>query len=285
MAMEPIAEGERWAYRKGQLPFEEATILKVVSQSGHRKVRVQFEDGPNAGETQWVGRQYLKAPWLDRQAFVEREQCWARAKSQAWNEPASVREAAALVITETMDDALAIDRSHGILQTSNVYTLAEFAQVTPRELLSSGGFAEEGYTYLPWPIMKSVAIAKCKTAPAAVLDMIERETDSWGQSAVETGYYKPLSKGTVLDLDQPFPEYETQKLAWDVIRRWCGEPALEQWSELALLRAEHARLLNILENALVHLDKSGESYHAARLRGEAGRAFSKPPDWIKKLYI
>lgn len=114
--MKPIAEGERWAFRKGQLPFEEATILKVVSQSGHRKVRVQFEDGPNAGESQWVGRPYLKAKWDERQAFVDREQRWAKAKSGRLGVPLGLTCAAALVITETMDDALACDRDNGILQ-------------------------------------------------------------------------------------------------------------------------------------------------------------------------
>lgn len=281
--MEPIAEGERWAYRKGRLPFEETTVLKVISQSGHRKVRVQFEDGPNAGEIEWVGRQYLKALWERRAIFVEREQLWARAKSQAWNQPTSVREAAALVITETVDEALAYDRSHGILRTSNLQALGEFAQITPSALLDGGGFEEEEYTYLPWPAMQTIAVVKCTKSPAAVLDMVEREADAWGQMAVDSGYYKPLSRRQVVDLEQPFPEYETQKLSWDVIRDWCGQPALEQWSDLARLRAENARLIDILERALKHLENTDKKYYASRLRGEAGRAFESTPDWIKNL--
>ncbi|ALE91799.1 hypothetical protein AOC05_04830 [Arthrobacter alpinus] len=70
---------------KGRLPFEEVTVLEVVSQSGNRKVRIQFEDGPNGGEIQWVGRQSLKAPWNEKVAFIEieQEQGWARAKDQS----------------------------------------------------------------------------------------------------------------------------------------------------------------------------------------------------------
>lgn len=281
--MEPIAEGERWAYRKGHLPSEEATVLKVVSQSGHRKVRVQFEDGPNAGESQWVGRTYLKAKWDERQAFVDRAQRWTRAKARAGDELDSVREAAALVITETMEEALAYDRSHGILRTSNLQALGEFAQVRQSELLGSGGFEEDGYTYLPWPEMQTIAVAKCRKSPAAVLDMVERDAEAWGLMAVDSGYYKPFSRRQVVDLEQPFPEYETQKLAWDVIRDWCGQPALDQWTELARLRVENARLIDILERTLTHLESTDRKYHAARLRGEAGRAFEKTPKWKRNL--
>lgn len=281
--MDPIGEGERWAYRKGRLPFEEATVVKVVSQSGHRKVRVQFEDGPNAGETQWVGRQYLKAPWEQRDAFIERERRWSAAKRQAWDVPASVCEAVRLIVDEVMDDALAYDMSHGLLRTNNLALLSELTQQPESELLGDLGFEEEGFTYLPWPAMKIVAIAKCQANPAAVLDMVERDVESWGQLAADIGYYKPFSGRKLVDLEQPFPEYETQKLAWDVIRAWCGQPALSQWTALARVRADNARLSGILGRALDALERAGDYNTSSSLRREAGRAFGKTPDWIKNL--
>ncbi|ALE91804.1 hypothetical protein AOC05_04855 [Arthrobacter alpinus] len=285
MAMEPIAEGERWAYRKGSLPFEEATVLKVVSQSGHRKVRVQFEDGPNAGEVEWVGRPYLKAKWAERQAFVDREQRWAKAKSGRWGVPLGLLSAAALVITETMEDALARDRDHGILQTNDAPLLCELMQITESKLFLEGGFEEQGVTYLPWPAMKTVAMAKCQVHPEAVLDMIERDVESWSDSAEEFGYYKPMKSRQVIDLEKPWPEYETQKVAWDIVRSWCGESAQAQWSTLSRARADNARLSEILGRALDALERAGDERGANSLRKEAGRAFGKTPDWIKSLKL
>ncbi|AIX99749.1 hypothetical protein ART_0151 [Arthrobacter sp. PAMC 25486] len=283
MAMAPIAEGERWAYRKGSLPFEDVTIVKVVSQSGHRKVSVQFEDGPNAGETQWVGRPYLKVKWDERQAFVDREQRWANAKSGYWDVPLGLTCAAALVITETMDDALARDRDHGILQTNDAPLLRQLLQLTESQLFVEGSFDEQGVTYLPWPAMKAVAMAKCRLKPEAVLDAVERDVESWGDSAEEFGYYKPMSSRQVIELEEPWPEYETQKTAWDIVRGWCGESALARWSTLSRVRADNARLSEILGRALDALERAGDEHSANRLRKEAGRAFGKTPDWIKNL--
>lgn len=280
--MDLIVEGERWAYRKGRLPFEEATVLKVASQSGHRKVRVQFEDGPNAGESQWVGRQYLKAKWDERQAFVDREQRWAKAKSGRWGVPLGLACAAALVITESMDDALACDRDHGILQTNDASLLCQLLQLTESQLFVEGSFDEEGVTYLPWPAMKTVAMAKCRVNPEAVLDALERDVAFWGESADNFGYYKPMSSRQVIDLDEPWPEYETQKIAWDIVRGWCGESALAQWTTLGRVRADNARLSEILGRALNALERAGDERTASSLRREAGRAFGKTPDWIKK---
>lgn len=273
--MEPIAEGERWAYRKGCHPFEEAAILKVISQSGHRKVRVQFEDGPNAGEIEWVGRPYLKAKWAERQAFVDREQRWAKAKSGRWGVPVDLTCAAALVITETMDEALACDRDHGILQTNDAPLLCELMQITESKLVVEGSFEEHGTTYLPWPAMKTVAMAKCRVNPEAVLDAIERDVEWWGDSADGFGYYKPMSSRQVIDLEEPWPEYETQKVAWDIVRGWCGESALAQWSTLSRARANNARLSELLGRALIALERAGDERGANSLRKEVGRAFGK----------
>lgn len=52
MAMLPIAEGERWAYRQAKGSLQEVTILKVTSQSGNSRVRVQFEDGESEGQAE-----------------------------------------------------------------------------------------------------------------------------------------------------------------------------------------------------------------------------------------
>ncbi|ALE05494.1 hypothetical protein AL755_08410 [Arthrobacter sp. ERGS1:01] len=174
-----------------------------------------------------------------------------------------------------MDGALAYDRSHGILRTSNLQALGEFAQVAPSVLLASGGFEEAEYTYLPWPAMQTIAVAKCRSSPAVVLDMVERDANAWGEMAAGFGYYRPFGNRQTIDLEQPFPEYETQKLAWDVVRNWCGETALDQWSELARVRGDNARLMEILERALAQLENTDKKYHAARLRGEVRRTVGR----------
>lgn len=76
MATLPIAEGEIWAYRKAKGRLKPVTILKVTSQSGTGRVRIQFQEGDSEGQAEWVHRRILKAPWDDREAFLEHERRW-----------------------------------------------------------------------------------------------------------------------------------------------------------------------------------------------------------------
>ncbi|ALE91800.1 hypothetical protein AOC05_04835 [Arthrobacter alpinus] len=66
--------------------------------------------------------------------------------------------------------------------------------------------------------MQTIAVDKCVKSPAAILEMVECQAEEWGQIAVENGYYKPIGHRGAVALDRPFQEYETQTLAWEVIR-------------------------------------------------------------------
>ncbi|SEE18410.1 hypothetical protein SAMN04489740_0833 [Arthrobacter alpinus] len=283
MAMAPIAEGERWAYRRASRPFEEVSVLKVVSQSGNRKVRVQFEDGPNAGEIQWVNRQQLKVLWAQRREFLDREQRFAEAKSRVAEAQDSHLLAAGLIISESIDVTIASDHNHGILRVGDAVILADHVQISVTDLTGDACFEDGGYLYLPWPAMRTVAIAKAKIDPGIVLDMVDRDAKEWNSVAQQTTYYAAVRPMAHQTIDHPWPEYETQKLAWNVIRGWCGEVALDRWSELDRVRQDNIRLANLLERALKQLERAGGTYHAARLRGEAGRAFETNSKRTTKL--
>lgn len=273
MAVESIAEGEVWAFRKAGGPLEEVTILKVVSQSGNSRVRVQFEDGPSVGQAQWVSRRMLKAPWSLGEEYLARERRWDEARKSAALVPEYEIDAAAIILDATIDGLIASDRGHGILAVRDVPALLEL--VSPLDHPSfHEGFTEEGTRFLPWPAMQIIAKECARSLPSQALREIEAQASDWAEHDQHMRNLNALS--TWSGGERPFTKEDANlKRAWDLAREWCGAEAADKWVEIEQLRAENLRLAKLLAQALDALEGAGKTYQANRLRGQAGRAFKK----------
>ena len=274
MAILPIAEGERWAYRQAKGPLQEVTILKVTSQSGNSRVRIQFEDGESEGQAEWVFRRMLKVPWDQGEALLEHERLWESARN--WGEPITDNEltAAQIILDETIDAAIAGPYSYGLLAVHDRSALEELVQIPLPGPQSPGAFEENGIQYLPWPAMRDVALVQARALPQVLLEYVERaavelaESDSrFRQLTALDGFPRPLG----LDQSREFDEERRRYL--NQIRQWCGEEALGKWDEILYLRGDNARLAGLMNEALMVLEKAGRERDAKRLRRQLGYPF------------
>lgn len=272
--MLPIAEGEHWVYRKANQPLREVIVLKVVSQSGNSRVRIQFEEGSNAGQAEWVSRRMLKVLWADKANFADRESRWHGLRQRATSIPQDDLDAAELVLEETVDPAIARAENYGLLAVFDLASLIKMTGMTTGDVQVHGSFEEDSTLYLEWPALRDVAMNRARTEPATVLEYIEREAAKRSEEDLRNRQIEALSPWSRTPNDDYYWESgEATKRAWDAAREWCGEGAMDRWAEITHLRDENTRLTRILGRALDALGEAGRDYQAKRFRREAGQGF------------
>lgn len=269
MAMHPIVEGERWAYRKAKGPLQEVTVLKVSSQSGNKRVRIQFEDGDVEGQTEWVARRMLQVPWVGRETFLEHEHRWAELRQAGRAIPKTDLAAADVILGETFDLDVASPHLHGLLQVGDLSALKRFMQGA--QLHTDEAFEEDGSLYLRWPAMLDVARMQAKVAPQVLLDYVEREAVALLN---EDQKDRQLEAFSALSSPPGYIEHreyvEERRRYLNRIRERCGEDALGKWDEILYLRGDNARIAGIMNKALNVLEQAGKERDAKRLRRELG---------------
>ena len=267
--MLPIAEGERWAYQKAGLPLQEVTVLKAPSQSGNSRVRVQFEEGEAEGQTEWVFRRMLKVPWGQREAFLRREDWWEAARLASRSIPQNEMSAAEVIISETVDPAIASAEKYGILAARNLPSVERLAGRPIKD--GADTFDEDGITFLVWPAMREVAQAMAKSDPRLILQYVENdlaELATMEQRARQLDSLKASPSPQAREQSRLFVESWRGYL--NVIREWCGEESLANWDEILRLRRETAFLSRTLAEALDLMDDGGLAREAKRIRRELG---------------
>ena len=272
MAVLPIAEGERWVYSKTPDVPVEVTVLKVVSQSGNANVRIQLEDGPKAGEIRWVSRRTLKAPWAQLNDFLDLERRWQALREAGQRSSRSAQEAASMAIDLIVRSEVAWGKAGGILAVRDLKSLSAVAPAAIPDTAGGSSIEQDGVVYFAWPAMLDVGQALAQVRPGVILDYVMKEQAEWLEMDSSTDGGSQWAKVMIS--------------ACELMRSWCGETAESQWLEIVRLRKDNARLHELLGKALTVLESQKDSYlthQAKRLRGEAGRAFGKAPDWIKNL--
>ena len=271
MAVEAIAEGEVWAYRKAPNPPIEVTIVKVVSQSGNAKVRIQFDDGPKAGQIEWVSRRSLKAPWARVDKFLELERRWQEFRDAGSSASRSVLDATGCIIEEVVGSGVAWGKAWGILGVKDYDALSG---AVPEILPVIGGqscITEGDIHYFAWPTARDVAKGLARTHAERLLDFVEDEAPGWFDLDLASNGENGWARSMIA--------------AFEIIRSWCGEAPTMQL-EIRALRKNNARLADYLEKTLNVLERTGDpyfGYHAKRIRNAAFREFGPAPDWMNEL--
>lgn len=269
MGVAPISEGEVWAYRKAPYDPIEVTVIKVVSQSGNANVRVQFDDGPRAGEIDWVSRRSLKAPWKDVDSFLAGEYRRTEVRAAGGGQSRAVREAAAYVIDEVLGDGIARYDAYGVL---NVEDLDALNALVPKALtleMCERSYEVGGSRYFQWPAMVHVARDLSPAHAFRLMSSIEKDEPGWVESLQESEGADPWSKAVLS--------------GFNIVRSWCGSEAAEKWSEIERLRKDNARLHTLIGKAINIMERQADSYytyHAKRIRGELERSVGSHPDWL-----
>lgn len=281
MATIPIADGETWAFRKGKRPLQRVTILKVTSQNGRSRVRIQFEEGELEGQAEWVHRRMLKTLWTGRQAFLEHEHRWTELRQAESTIPKTDLDAAEVILEETFDLDVASPHLHGVLRVHDLQALKTFMQGVP--LHAEGAFDEDNLLHLLWPAMLEVARLQANVVPQILLEYVEREaaelfTEDQRQRQLEA--FSALSGPPSYGHAQHREFVEERRRYLNRIREWCGQDSIGKWDEIQYLRGDNARIAGLMQEALVALEKAGSDRDVKRLRRELGYPFIP---WHKRL--
>ncbi len=269
--------GERWAYRVSRKdPLVEVEIVRIGTQRPAR-VLVDFIGDAFEGRQDWVPPSRLKVLWSDVQAYLAREARWARIDTRPGddNSPEHYAMDAIFRIGLSPDLFSVVYRYPGVGGIPDVDRLVAELDLDP-ELLTSApeSFEEDGTLYVPWETTERIARRICERMPDRIMaHVLEEETEAREHAA--HGYRLRSSRGAALsyidaddaarwDAEDPYG-----RPCREVLRAWCGEAAARH-DELTALRAEVARVDELLARALRELQQAGATKQAKELEREFG---------------
>lgn len=135
-------------------------------------------------------------------------------------------------------------------------------------------FEENDRLYVPWATTERIARRICERIPDRIMaHVLEGETEAREHAA--HGYRLRNTRGKALayiDADDAArwdAEAPYGRACREVLRAWCGEAA-ERHDELTALRAEVARVDELLARALRELHQAGATKQAKELEREFG---------------
>lgn len=262
---ELVETGQQWAYRKGAQGEVACVDVIRVGSSRPARVRVRFVGDDHEGREDWVPPGRLQVRWEQVDSWKATEDQWAAVRDISANMRDTPEEDAAGWIFDMLQDwnyaHRLWGRNSGILVVTDVDRLITDLGID-RDLLIDDpvGFKDDdGSLVLPWRVTLSVAQAlarKYADRLVSEMDKEEREVDQqcrWGY----------MSGSTYISAEICTETEEEYKPMRKLVRDWCGCDAQERQDELHALRKEVARLGQLIERAITHLDQSGHT-HAAR---------------------
>jgi hypothetical protein len=254
--------GERWGYRAHE---REALVEVAVEAIGHKlpaRVRVAFIDDSFEGQTLWVPPSRLKVVWGDRNAYLDAAQVWADFADLAPVDRAG-EDAAEIVFSVVVPRSVAaLYRLQGrrrSLCVRDVKALAALLEISEEEIEETRPkIVDQDGLHLPWPFVLASArtLARCYAGPVlADLTVQEEEVKRHDR-------YTSKSRRRVA----PSPKMIALEARWrresDLVRAWCGEPALALSQQLREAREELVWLANMYDLAVGALADEGAASKA-----------------------
>jgi hypothetical protein len=132
-------------------------------------------------------------------------------------------------------------------------------------------FTESGNLIVPWPVMEGIARVLAPKHQSKVLEAVQYLED-----AADHQLMLNLQRFWDFTGPKPFPNDDARDYALaakesrELVRRWCGVEALDQWREIQKLRKEVARLGCLINTAAALLEKHGRNSDAGRVRKAHG---------------
>lgn len=262
---EIVEVGEHWGYRaRGIVPLVEVEVHRIGTQKPAR-VLVRFVSSDFEGREEWVPPVRLKVPWAEAPAFAEREARWDAVDTHPNLRNSPEEYGLDVVFREIIDEALASPayRTPGVTQISDVAGLARFLQIK-EELLraESVSFEEDGRLIVPWATTELIVRHACQLNPDPILRYVDKEEDEAQQEAThghtirsnrrDTGWFITPEQSAAWDAEEPYG-----RATRDLLRDWCGTPAVERRDELKALREEVVRLDGLVTEAIRVLRDTG----------------------------
>jgi hypothetical protein len=269
--------GERWAYRASRKdPLVEVEVVRKGTQRPVR-VLVRFIGEESEGRQDWVTPARLKVLWSHVEAYQAREARWTGIDTHpdGDNTPEHHAMDAALRIGLSADVISLVYRYPGVSEISDVEQLASELDLDPEVLRSAPeSFEEDGKLVVPWETTELIARRICERMPERIMHhVLDEEAEAKVQAT--HGYRLRNSRGQALsyigadDAARWDAEAPYGRPCREVLRAWCSEAA-ERHDELSALRAEVARVDDLLARALRELHQAGATKQAKELEREFG---------------
>jgi hypothetical protein len=249
-----LVTGRHYAFREKRSsaqPFFKVKLLEVVGRGG--KVKIEYEDGPHPGLTEYVHTRQLVVAWGDRQAYLRDEQRHEQLKKTAAEFNDRAISTAVEAILESTGENEAWLSPDGI--TSSRPALERLLErsgidTDPLRLHPHAYVDRFGQTHLPPQAAEVIARAFAAAEPAIVLMHLEdqeEELRSRGYDPGERMYHRFLR------------EYQP---GYALARQWAGIQR-----EAEELRKEIGRLRSLIAIAARDLKEAGAEHRAVETDG------------------
>ena len=243
-----LVKGRDYAQRAkpadASCPLHKVTF---IGQAKAGKAKVRHADGDLGGLEEWVPTRTMMVRWGQRQAFLRDESRWNALQQAATRDYDPVVEEAISTVFEATGDETGFIRVWSV-EPQRAQRLWRRAGLPGRP--DSHPFAytdRHGQLNLPWETALQFAQAFAAAEPESCIHYIQE----WEDRLRAEGY-QPGNRLSHTLLRQMKPAHA-------LVREWTHH------GELELLRAENARLRQLLEQALGTLRRAGDEQSANRL--------------------
>lgn len=224
-------------------------LLEIVGRGG--KVKIQYQDGPHPGLTEYVSTRQLIVPWGQRRGYLRDEDRYEQLKRTAGEYTDSAIATAVEAIMEATGEDEAMPMAYGMeISREALQRLLDRAGIDGDPLrLDHAAYTDRfGRIHLPWQAVEMIARAYAAAEPDMVMMYLEdREAEmrARGYDPGDRIYHRFLR------------EYQP---GYALARQWAGIQR-----EAEELQKEIGRLRGLLTMAVADLKAAGLDQKAWRL--------------------
>jgi hypothetical protein len=268
--------GYREHYRTRGAPILPVLLVKHGPQKS-KQVRIRRLDGEYEGLEEWVSEISLIVPWAEVGSLQIDERRTLAAVEASGSVCGTFEYKAVDQVFMALESRLwtyvgARAQERELLTTSRLDILAGALGISTEELLAEpGAFVDRSGKYKA-PFGTALRLAKlCSRRFAAdIIASIQSDEDALRRAGV-TGHYNFPSGDYAMSVERA--EFELGELApvFGLIRSWCGEDSLDDYSQVQALRAEVSRLRELVQSTAQWLRDHGQAAKATGLLKELSR--------------
>lgn len=172
----PADEGTDWLYWEPPTKKWFRVELVGVPSEDPKRVRVQHLDPMKRGAVEWVPAGRVRVPWSHCEAYLAREERWARVLAGGGR--GQERDAAWDVLYKFVPEDVAslhYNGAGGVLEVRDLGELATIAGMPADSIVEhSDAFEEDGIWYAPWTTTIEVVAAIASRHARDVVNMVRQ---------------------------------------------------------------------------------------------------------------
>ncbi|MEU8158774.1 hypothetical protein [Micromonospora parva] len=267
--------GDDWAYRsRDTAPSERVRIKAVTPKKASASIEVEFLDDDGAGHRlQTVSSARLKARWADVEAYDARQADWQRIDDFELD---SVERSAVLTVYSALIPEDVAELDWRPVENATIIKdrakLTDILQVPVEEILATvQWFTTDDATVVSPAGAVIIAEAACRAHSHTILEHVI-EDEAAARHKCKHGGPHPIHKG-----EKSSPEWEYRwyrrhvRPEHELLRQWCGHPAVVAHERLTAAEAENHRLDLLVVQLIKALDVAGDTMQAERFAEEHER--------------